>query len=101
MKIKLDDTHYLNSDAFCCWITCEYTIKSGKGTGSIAERNVSGFLPTLEMAVERYIEKKILSSKATKFSDLAREIKDIKKTVKAWKVTLEELKEIHNEIPDK
>ena len=34
MRIKLDDTHWLNSDPQCYWITKVVTVKKGKNAGS-------------------------------------------------------------------
>lgn len=82
MKIKLDDKHYLNSDRFCCWITCEYTAKNGK----TAERTVSGYYRTFEQCVENYIDKSILSATAENITQLRAEISKLKKTVKGWKL---------------
>ena len=85
MRIKLDKNHYLNSDTYSCWITCEYEIKTGKRKGSVDEKRVSGYEPTFEMAVESYIDKKINGSDATKISQLAEEVRALKTEVRDWK----------------
>lgn len=91
MKIKLDDKHYLNSDRFSCWITCEYTPEKKDGTlGKPTERRVSGYYRDFNEVVEDYIDKKINSSEALKISQLSKEIKKLKKTVKDWKVNISE-----------
>ena len=81
MKIKLDKKHYLKSEPGCCWIVCETKTKSGKPS----ERRVSGYVPTFEMAVESYINRKINGSDATKISQLAIEVRALKTEVRGWK----------------
>lgn len=84
MKIKLDKKHYLISESDCCWIVCETKSKSGKPS----ERRVSGYVPTFEMAVESYINKKINGSNASEIAQLAKEVEELKEEVKSWKVSL-------------
>ena len=86
MRIKLDEKHYLNSDPFCYWISCE--VKSEK-TNKAYDKRVSGYCNTLEHAVHSYIDRQIMSSEAETLKELAEEVKKLKKTVKGWKVTLE------------
>ena len=81
MKIKLDDKHFLCSDQFCYWITTKVTTE--KGTQH--ERNLFGYYPTAKMAIERFIEKQIMSSDAEYAAVLALEIEDLKKMVRKWK----------------
>ena len=82
MKIPLDDKHILCSEEFCCWIVQIVTPEKGKPY----ERRVSGYVPTFEMAVESYINKKINSSEATKISQLRDEVRKLKQEVRKWKV---------------
>ena len=89
MKIKLDDKRYLNSDKYCYWITSEYTIENGNKAGSIVERRVSGYSPTLEGVINSYIDRHICSSDATTLKELDAEIKKLKKDLKKWKICLE------------
>lgn len=89
MKIKLDDKHYLNSDSYCYWITCEYVVEKGKGAGTIAERRVSGYRQTFASAVDSFIEKKIGGAEIERFTDLVKTVNKIKKEVKSWKVAVE------------
>lgn len=89
MKIKLDDKHYLNSDKFCYWITCECKVEEGKTAGAMYERRVSGYTATLELAVDSYINNHIRSLEVEKLTKLSEEIKKLKRTVKSWKVVLE------------
>ena len=91
MRIKLDKKHYLNSDTYSYWITCEYEIKTGKRKGSVDEKRVSGYEPTFEMAVESYIDKKINGSDAAEVAQLVKEIKDLKTEVRGWKNSLAEI----------
>ena len=81
MKIPLDNKHTLCSEEFCCYILETVTPKKGKPY----ERRVSGYVPTFEMAVESYVNKKINSSEATKISQLKDEVKKLKQEVRAWK----------------
>ena len=84
MRIKLDDKHWLNSDAYSCWVTRETLSKGGKKT----VRNVSGYYPTLAGAVESYVEKKIKSAEADKISKLNTQLKELKKEVRGWEENL-------------
>lgn len=80
MKIELDKRHYLNSDPYCCWITCIVKSKDGKPY----ERRVSGYTPTIKQAVEDYIETRIKSSEAREICKLKKEIEDLKAEVREW-----------------
>ncbi len=84
MKIKLDESHYLNSDRYCYWITCEVTITTGNRKGHKQERRVSGYSSTFGQAVESYIEEKVGGSTARKFKQLKEEINALKEQVKEW-----------------
>lgn len=88
MKIKLDDKHFLNSDQYCYWITCEYEIEKGKGAGSIAERRVSGYRQTFAQAVDSFIEKKIGGAEINDYKMLVEIIGKLKKEVEGWKVAV-------------
>lgn len=57
MRIKIGERHWLNSDAFCYWITCEYEIREGRNAGKTAERRVSGYMPSFEWAVNFFNRK--------------------------------------------
>lgn len=89
MRIKLGEKHWLNSDAFCYWVTCEYKVKDGKNAGSIAERRVSGYSATFEQAVDSFIDRHIKAAEADDFSKLVKSIKDLKKEIRSWKVDIE------------
>lgn len=80
MKIQLDEYHFLNSDNFCCWVTCEKPNKDGK----INPRNMSGYYPTFTGAVESYIERRIKTSEATEIAELKNEIEALKAEVRGW-----------------
>lgn len=88
MRIDLDDKHILVSDEYCNWIVCIVDSKEGKSY----EKRVSGYYPTIEGAVESYINKKINSSEAETMKQLAGEVKALKKEVRAWKLKLTDLK---------
>lgn len=94
MRIKLDEKHWLNSDAFCYWITCEYEVEKGKSAGTIAERRVSGYAATFEQAVESFIERKIKGAESESFSELVKVVNDLKAEVRSWKVDVEELRKL-------
>ena len=87
MRIKLDEKHYLNSDPYCYWISCE--VKSENAKKKVYDKRVSGYCTTLESAVHSYIDRQIMSSEAETLKELAEDIRKLKKTVKGWKVTLE------------
>lgn len=89
MRIKLDDKHYLNSDQYCFWITAEYTAERKNGTVYTAERRCSGYTRTFSECVDSFIEKTIGGSEIKRFTDLAKEVEKLKKTVKGWKVVVE------------
>lgn len=89
MKIKIGERHWLNSDAFCYWITCEYEIREGGNAGKTAERRVSGYVPTFERAVNSFIERHIKSAKIGDFTELVKTVNEIKAEVMSWKVSLE------------
>jgi hypothetical protein len=89
MKIKLDEKHYLNSDQYCYWITCEYEIEKGKGAGSIAERRVSGYRQSFASAVDSFIERKIGGAEINDMKALARIVEQLKTEVQSWKVAVE------------
>lgn len=85
MKIALDDKHYLNSDQYCYWITCDVTYEGKDGNKKTVERRVSGYARNFSDAAESFIENRIRSSEAVKISQLKDEVKNLKKTVSGWK----------------
>lgn len=89
MKIKLDDKHFLNSDSFCYWITCEYEIQEGKRAGTIAEKRVSGYVATFEQVVDSFIDRYIKGLEIDDFTALKQEVENLKETVLNWKVNLD------------
>ena len=86
MRIKLDEKHYLNSDPYCYWISCE--VKSENAKKKVYDKRVSGYCTTLESAVHSYIDRQIMSSEAETLEELAEEVRNLKKTVNGWKVEL-------------
>lgn len=86
MRIKLDEKHYLNSDPYCYWISCE--VKSENAKKKVYDKRVSGYCTTLESAVHSYINRHIMSSEVKSLKELEEEVRKLKKTVKGWKVTL-------------
>lgn len=89
MRIKLDDTHWLNSDPQCYWITKVVTIKKGNNAGKTYERRCSGYTATFAGAVDTFIECKIRESKIESFTELKKAISDIKREVRNWKCAVE------------
>lgn len=89
MRIKLDDTHWLNSDPQCYWITKVVTVKEGKKPGSTYERRCSGYVATFAEVVDSFIECKIRESKIESFTELKKTINSIKQEVKKWKCAVE------------
>lgn len=92
MRIEIGEKYYLNCDQFCYWISLRYEIKSGKGAGETIERRVSGYTATFEQAVDSFIERHIKTAKIGDFSELVREVNDLKEEVRSWKVDLERTK---------
>lgn len=90
MKIKLDETHTLHSDQYCYWITRLTTVNKGKAKGTTIERALGWYSPTFHDAITKYIEKKIGDSEATTYYQLSKEIEELKKEVRGWKLKLEE-----------
>lgn len=88
MKIKLDDKHYLNSDQYCYWITELITGKTDS-TRKPYERRCSGYTRTFSEAVDSFIEMKIKGSETSDFTNLVKEIDQLKKQVKKWKCAVE------------
>ena len=86
MKIKLDDKHTLNSDQYCYWISI--TVVSEK-TGKEYERVVSGYYSNANDVISSFIDRKIRGSEADSLKKLYKEVEDLKKQVKGWKVKVE------------
>lgn len=89
MKIKIGKKHWLNSDAYCYWITEEYETKDGKNPGSIAERRCSGYTATFAQAVDSFIERKIRVAEIGSFTELVKVVDDLKAEVRSWKADVE------------
>lgn len=89
MRIKLDETHWLNSDPQCYWITKVVTVKNGNNAGSTYERRCSGYVATFAEVVDSFIECKIRESKIESFTELKKTIDSIKQEVKKWKCVVE------------
>lgn len=88
MKIKIGKKHYLNSDAFSYWISCEYEIQDGKNAGTVVERRVSGYRATFEEAVDSFADRYINLAEIGDFSELVKTINDLKEEVRSWEVDL-------------
>ena len=85
VKIKLDDSHWLNSDAYCYWITCIVEPGEDSRKKKPYERRVSGYVPTFEKAVESYINGRVNESTAKSLNRLKQDIQNLKAEVRAWK----------------
>ena len=92
MKIKLDSSHYLESDPYNIWISTKYVSKNGKPYF----RNATGYYQKIEDLMEDYIDKSILRSKAKSFTALKKDIANVKKDLSEWKglILLSELNEL-------
>ncbi len=89
MRIKLDDKHYLNSDAYNLWITTVITSKQN----TTYERLVSGYARTFSEAVDSFIEQYTGNSQATTYQELKNDIEELKKIVKGWKpITISDMR---------
>lgn len=88
MKIRLDEKHWLNSDSQCYWITTEVKITKGNSAGNVVERRTSGYTRTFSEAVDSFIESHIRTAEIDDFRKLSKNIGELKKTVKGWKVNL-------------
>ena len=78
MKVKLDDKRTLISDPYCCWIEETRTVKK---TGKTYQVRVSGYCPTIELALKSYIDKKLLASDPESLAGLYQVILDLKDEV--------------------
>ena len=89
MKIKLGNGYYLNSDAYCYWITVEVQPTEKSRTQKVYEKLASGYCGTFEQAVDSFINKRIGESEALEFKTLAKEIKALRKEIRSWKAAVE------------
>lgn len=92
MKIKLDNSHYLESDPYNMWISTKYVSKSGKPYF----RTVTGYYQRIEDLMNDYVDKSVLRSKAKSFTALRRDIANVKKEIAEWKdlISLSDLNEL-------
>lgn len=81
MRIKLDDTHILISEAECCWIV--KMVKSKK-TGKMSERRYSGYYSTIEGALHSYFDRHVNRSESTSITALRREIRKVHEDIAKW-----------------
>lgn len=87
MNIRLDDKHTLNTDNYCCWITTDVVNKNG----DVNQRRVSGYLPTIEQAVESFVKHDFMSSEAQTVVELEKEVKKLKQRISKWKKVLDKI----------
>lgn len=85
MKIRLDSEHWLQSDAYCYWITKDMVSKNGKEY----ESRVSGYLENLDDIVKDIVQRKIRSSEATQINELRDDVKKTLTMLKGWAKGLE------------
>ena len=88
MKIKLGTKYILNSDPHCYWITCLVKVTKGKNAGDTYEKRVSGYTATFEECVDSFIDKQIKKAQIDDFKDLVKEITNLKKEVRSWRVQI-------------
>lgn len=88
MKLKLDNTHYLNSDGYCYYITTVCVSKNNKES----ERRTSGYTCTLSQALESYINRRVSSSEAEDLNALSNDIKSLIREVRAWQKPIKKAK---------
>lgn len=81
MRVRLDDTHVLCSDKYCCWAMKEVQKEDGSGT---YELRCTGYHRTLEELILSYIDSEILESEAESLKEIVKKIGQLKKEVKAW-----------------
>jgi methionyl-tRNA synthetase len=89
MKIKLGEKHILNSDQFQFWITVEMQSKSGNPY----ERICTGYHKDFRGAIEDFIDRNVKGSDSTSYKKLFKEVEELKKEVRGWKIDLEREKE--------
>ena len=89
IKIKICEKYWLNSDAFCYWITEEYIVEKGKGAGNIAEKRCSGYVGSFQQAIDSFIERKIKGAEISDLTALVKAVDNLKTEVKSWRVDLE------------
>ena len=80
MKVKLDDTHFYNSDGLSCWIST--LIESKKGTAY--ERRVTGYCRDFIDAIDKYIGMRLKTSENSNIRLLRAEVQEIRATVYGW-----------------
>lgn len=85
MRIKLDDKHYLNSDAYQYWISVELKSETGK----LYDRVVSGYYRNPQDVIDSYIDRKVGNSEAESIAELFEEVKELKNQVTSWKTKVE------------
>ncbi len=81
MRIKLDDTHTLVSEAECCWIV--KSVKNSK-TGKMFERRSSGYYRTIEDTLHSYFDRHVNRSESTSVTALRREIRKVHEDIAKW-----------------
>lgn len=93
MKIKLDDKHFLNTDAHCCYISCLVTPKDG--SKKPYEIRIGGFHRKLEDTIDSFVDGRIrmAGSEVDTLRKLSKEIKQIKADLKKWKINLDHIVE--------
>lgn len=86
MKIRLDKTHILCSDAYCFWITVD--VEPKKSGAKAYEKVVSGYHPTAEAAMASYVTKAFRSSEAETVKALEADVQALIREVRAWKLKI-------------
>lgn len=69
MNIKITDTLYLKSDAYCCWVSQVYIGKKGKSAGKEQEK-VIGYYRNPADALVALLGHKMRTSEATTLKEL-------------------------------
>lgn len=94
MKIQLDEKHFLNTDAYCCYISC-LVIPKDKSKKPY-EIRVGGFHRRLEDAISSFVDSRIrmAGSDVNTLKKLSTEILKIKSDIKKWKINLDHIVEI-------
>lgn len=87
MRIELDDTHVLNSDQFCVWLTVKVRKKDNTG---VYERVFGGYHRDIPTCLKLYVTKSVNASNANSILELAGQIEQIQKDIDKFHKTLKE-----------
>ena len=83
MNIKITDTLYLRSDAYCCWLTRVYIGEKGKSAGKEQEK-VIGYYRHPQEAFKALLGHKIRTEDANTLNQLLDAVTSHNAFIEAW-----------------